>query len=62
MAFEREFSFSFSVGNQQYVLRAPLKLPLDQPVAELSHRLIQSHNLMCYMYNGSLFIICRLYV
>lgn len=46
-AVEREFTFPFSLGGRQFILRAPLKLPLDHPVPELAHRLILAHNLLC---------------
>jgi len=49
---EREFTFSFSLGGRKFVLRAPLKLPLDHPVPELAHRLILAHNLLCTVHEG----------
>lgn len=46
-AIEREFTFPFSLCGKRFVLRVPLKLPLDHPVPELTHRLVLAHNLSC---------------
>lgn len=52
---ECEFAFPFSLGGRQFILRAPLKLPLDHPVPELAHRLILAHNLLCTVEEGKHF-------
>jgi len=47
-----EFTFNFSIHQNQCVLRIPITLPLKESVRELMYRVIASHNVPCYIHNG----------
>ncbi|XP_060634053.2 ferry endosomal RAB5 effector complex subunit 3 isoform X2 [Anolis sagrei] len=48
---EREFVYTFSSGNQQFVLKVPLKFPVQENVSHLLGRLMLLHNLPCFIEN-----------
>jgi len=52
-----EFVYAFLNGSQQCTLKAPLSIPLDHPVCELTLRLIKAHNLPCHIQAGTLVFI-----
>nr|XP_060634052.1 protein C12orf4 homolog isoform X1 [Anolis sagrei ordinatus] len=48
---EREFVYTFSSGNQHFVLKVPLKFPVQENVSHLLGRLMLLHNLPCFIEN-----------
>ncbi|KAJ7329074.1 hypothetical protein JRQ81_015248 [Phrynocephalus forsythii] len=46
---EREFLYEFSAGNEHFLLRVPLKFPMQEKSNNLHGRLILLHNLPCFI-------------
>ncbi|XP_077995814.1 ferry endosomal RAB5 effector complex subunit 3-like [Glandiceps talaboti] len=50
-AIERDFEFTFKAKGSQSKLTVPVPIPLDVSVSDLVGRLIDAHNLPCYVEN-----------
>uniref|UniRef100_A0A2K5CP99 FERRY endosomal RAB5 effector complex subunit 3 n=1 Tax=Aotus nancymaae TaxID=37293 RepID=A0A2K5CP99_AOTNA len=46
---EREFVYEFKVGSQRLELRVPLRFPIQENASHLHGRLMQLHNLPCFI-------------
>lgn len=47
-----DFQFTFKTQGLTSTLSVPLRLPLNQPVEELSECLMKEHNLPCFVEKG----------
>lgn len=48
---ERDFTFEFSCKEKKSTLRVPIAIPPSQSAADLTGRLVNQHNLPCYVEN-----------
>ncbi|KAH0616351.1 hypothetical protein JD844_027390, partial [Phrynosoma platyrhinos] len=48
---EKEFLYTFNIGNQRFVLTVPLKITVQENVSHLLGRLMLLHNLPCFIEN-----------
>ena len=55
---EREFTFEFSCKNQKSILKVPVVIPPAQSAADLTGRLVNQHNLPCFVESGKILVIC----
>ncbi|KAJ7397722.1 Protein C12orf4 like protein [Pitangus sulphuratus] len=48
---ERDYVYTFSAGNERFVLTVPLKFPVQENISHLHGRLMVLHNLPCFVEN-----------
>ena len=55
---EKEFKFTFPTitTNEEYVLRLPITIPMEETVKEFAYRIINAFQLPCYILDGKLSI------
>lgn len=51
---EKEFNFTFPTipTNEEYALRLPIRIPMEETVKEFAHRIMQAFKLPCYVLDG----------
>lgn len=49
---EKEFVFKFRAGQDDCVLKVPLKFPVEENISDLHGRLMLLHKIPCYIEDG----------
>lgn len=53
LSVERDFTFEFSCKDEKTTLKVPVTIPPSQSAADLTGRLVNQHNLPCFVEKGN---------